>query len=244
MNNILSLIQHFLADEFPHPYHSIQTPKSANILDNSSNIDNHHVASPTIEPSIIPTQPDLLALYQECVACTACELYNTAQNLVFGNGNPHADLMIIGEAPGADEDSQGIPFVGRAGQLLIKTLNKFGIQREDIFVANILKHRPPNNRNPLPAEIVACTPFLQKQIALIQPKLLLTLGNFASQFILETKTGITKIRGMIQESRFGMVMPSLHPSAIIRGAYPVQLLEDDIRNALEYIGHSVPPIEQ
>ena len=187
----------------------------------------------------VPTDPQLLELHNTCLTCKACELCDSALNLVFGDGNPNAQLMVIGEAPGADEDEQGRPFVGRAGQLLIKLLNKYGVQREDIFIANILKHRPPNNRNPLSSEISACTPFLRKQIEIIQPKLLITLGNFSSQYILETKTGITKIRGVVQESSYGMVMPTLHPSAIIRGAYPVDLLEKDVVTALQYIGYDV-----
>lgn len=185
--------------------------------------------------SLPPLNPDLLTLYNECLQCRACSLCESALNLVFGDGNPQADLMIVGEAPGADEDEQGRPFVGRAGQLLIKVLAQYGVQREDIFIANILKHRPPNNRNPLPSEITACTPFLKKQIALIQPKLIITLGNFSSQYILNTKIGITKIRGSIQESSYGTVLPTLHPSAIIRGAYPVNILEKDIQIALHYI---------
>ena len=187
----------------------------------------------------VPTDPQLLELHNTCLTCKACELCDSALNLVFGDGNPNAQLMVIGEAPGADEDEQGRPFVGRAGQLLIKLLNKYGVQREEIFIANILKHRPPNNRNPLSSEISACTPFLRKQIEIIQPKLLITLGNFSSQYILETKTGITKIRGVVQESSYGMVMPTLHPSAIIRGAYPVDLLEKDVVTALQYIGYDV-----
>ncbi|MGL4393859.1 MAG: uracil-DNA glycosylase [Brevinema sp.] len=191
-----------------------------------------------------PSHPDLATLYEECDSCNKCTLCESALNLVFGDGNPEAKIMVIGEAPGADEDEQGRPFVGRAGQLLIKLLNKYGVQREEIYIANILKHRPPNNRNPLPAEIEACTPFLRKQLEIIKPKLLLTLGNFSSQFILQTKEGITKIRGSIKESSFGMVMPTLHPSAIIRGAYPVQLLEDDIVKALEYAGYEITKIEE
>lgn len=186
-----------------------------------------------------PSDPELLKLYQECLQCKACTLCDSALNLVFGDGNPQAQIMLIGEAPGADEDEQGRPFIGRAGQLLISILNKYGVQREDIFIANILKHRPPNNRNPLPLEIQACTPFLKKQIEIIKPKLLITLGNFSSQFILETKTGITKIRGTIHDSSYGKVMPSLHPSAIIRGAYPKQLLETDVVTALQYVGYDV-----
>ncbi len=192
-----------------------------------------------IRENAMPTNPELLQVYQECLNCRQCELCESASNLVFGDGNPNADIMLIGEAPGADEDAQGIPFVGRAGQLLIQILNKYGVHREDIFIANILKHRPPGNRDPLPAEIQACTPFLQKQIDIINPKLLITLGNFSSRYILNTKEGITKIRGTIQDSSFGKVMPSLHPSAIIRGAYPRHILEGDIVTALQYIGLDV-----
>jgi len=239
MNKIYPLIHQFLADEFPILYNS-------NFIKNLNEDTMHNTyikGNNMIQKTAIPTDPDLLSIYQDCINCDACDLCQSAQNLVFGTGSPKADLMIIGEAPGADEDEQGIPFVGRAGQLLIKILNKYGIQRDDIYIANILKHRPPNNRNPLPAEIKACAPFLQRQINIVQPKLLLTLGNFSSQYIIGTKIGITKIRGNIQESPYGMVMPSLHPSAIIRGAYPIQLLEDDIVKVLEYIGHSIPITE-
>ena len=213
------------------------TQKKSSPKDTKAKVKTQEPAPIFIPP--VPTDPQLLELHNTCLTCKACELCDSALNLVFGDGNPKAQLMVIGEAPGADEDEQGRPFVGRAGQLLIKLLNKYGVQREDIFIANILKHRPPNNRNPLSSEISACTPFLRKQIEIIQPKLLITLGNFSSQYILETKTGITKIRGVVQESSYGMVMPTLHPSAIIRGAYPVDLLEKDVVTALQYIGYDV-----
>lgn len=228
--------------------HEENTPPSPNqnidsVIKESQNTEEESLTMAK-EPTIVaqptpPEHPELLKLFQECLACKACELCDSALNLVFGDGNPQAKIMLIGEAPGADEDEQAKPFVGRAGQLLIGILNKYGVQREDIFIANILKHRPPSNRNPLPAEIQACTPFLRKQIEIIQPQLLITLGNFSSQFILDTKVGITKIRGTIQESSFGKVMPSLHPSAIIRGAYPKHLLEGDVVTALQFVGYDV-----
>ncbi|MGL4367255.1 MAG: uracil-DNA glycosylase [Brevinemataceae bacterium] len=193
----------------------------------------------TTQTAVPPEDPRLLEIYHKCLECRACDLCSSALNLVFGDGNADSNLMIIGEAPGADEDAQGKPFVGKAGQLLIKTLKKYGLERDEIYIANILKHRPPNNRNPLPQEINACTPFLKEQIAIIKPKLILTLGNFASQFILDTKMGITKIRGSIQESSFGMVMPTLHPSAIIRGAFPVEWFETDIAKALQFAGYDI-----
>lgn len=220
MSDINILIQNFFSDEFI-PVDTESKNASSKSLNATAKLDK------------------LSDLKNRCTLCTACPLHASATNPVFGSGSLHAKLMIIGEAPGADEDKQGIPFVGRAGQLLITTLEKFGMKRDDVYITNILKHRPPENRNPLPKEIEACTPFLRKQIALISPKLLLTLGNFSSQFILKTTIGITKIRGSIQESEFGMVLATLHPSAIIRGAYPKDLLEKDIQTALTYIDHAI-----
>lgn len=218
---------------------SQETIETINKMEHPPIMKNNNIQKENLPITLPPSDPELLSLYKECLECKACELCHSALNLVFGDGNPKAKIMLIGEAPGADEDEQGRPFVGRAGQLLINILNKYGVQREDIFIANILKHRPPNNRNPLPTEIQACTPFLKKQISIIKPTLLITLGNFSSQFILNTKIGITKIRGVIQESSFGNVMPSLHPSAIIRGAYPKHLLEQDVVTALQYVGYDV-----
>ncbi|SFB89834.1 DNA polymerase [Brevinema andersonii] len=189
--------------------------------------------------TLAPTDERLLALFYDCLENLKYDLCDSANNLVFGEGNANADIMVIGEAPGADEDAQGRPFVGRAGQFFTQTLNKFGVKREEIYIANILKHRPPNNRNPLPPEIAVCTPYLEKQIEIVNPKLIITLGNFATQFILSTNVGITKLRGTLQESRFGKVFPTLHPSAIIRGAYPKSLFEDDIKAALQHAGYQI-----
>ncbi len=189
--------------------------------------------------SVRPDHPALAELFDECINFTDCGLHKTALNMVFGSGDPNADIMLIGEAPGADEDESGLPFMGRAGKLLLGIFQKYGVERDSLYIANILKHRPPNNRNPIPAEIKAWTPFLKKQIDIVQPKLLITLGNFSSQFILQTKEGITKIRGSVKDSEYGKVMPSLHPSAIIRGVYPKELLERDIVTALRFVGMDV-----
>ncbi|MGL4562905.1 MAG: uracil-DNA glycosylase [Brevinema sp.] len=257
MSSINDMIRQLFADEYHisinNKIEEISSDTHAEFIENNQENSQlsytekiAHQDTPTMNNFIIskPTHPDLLALYKTCLSCQQCSLCDSASQLVFGEGDAQAKLMIIGEAPGADEDEQGRPFVGRAGQLLIKTLKKYGVEREQVYIANILKHRPPNNRNPLPTEIEVCTPFLRKQLEIIKPKLLLTLGNFASQFILETKTGITKIRGSIQESSFGMVMPTLHPSAIIRGAYPLQLFEDDIIKALTFVGYAITNIEE
>lgn len=135
------------------------------------------------------------ALKAEVATCTRCPLYKARTQTVFGVGNIHADLMFIGEAPGAQEDKQGEPFVGRAGQLLDSMLHSIGFDRQKIYIANILKSRPPNNRDPLPEEVAACTPFLTRQIALIQPKLLVALGRISAHFLLDTTTPIGSLRG-------------------------------------------------
>jgi uracil-DNA glycosylase family 4 len=129
--------------------------------------------------------------------CRRCPLYASAKNPVPGDGNSDADFMCVGEAPGANEDEQGIPFVGQAGQLLTKILAAIDLKREDVFIANVLKHRPPGNRNPMPDEVVACSPYLVRQIELVRPKVILALGTFAAQTLLETKLTIGKLRGQV-----------------------------------------------
>jgi len=133
-------------------------------------------------------------------------------------GDPHADLMFIGEGPGAEEDKQGLPFVGRSGQLLDKLiLEELGITRERVFIANTVKCRPPGNRDPEPDEIAACRPWLEQQLSLIDPKVVVTLGKFATKLLLETKEGITKLRGRTYPFRKGVLIPTFHPAAVLRG---------------------------
>jgi len=149
--------------------------------------------------------------------CRKCPLGNLRKNAVFGEGNPAADLMFIGEAPGSEEDLQGKPFVGRAGQLLTDIVTKgMKLRRDDVFIANILKCRPPENRNPLPEEINCCEPYLLKQIEFIKPKVICTLGNFAAQTLLKTREGITKIRGRFFDYRGIKLMPTFHPAYLLR----------------------------
>lgn len=148
--------------------------------------------------------------------CQKCSLGKTRTNFVFGAGNPNADVMIIGEAPGAEEDKQGIPFVGRAGKLLTDILKAINFEREEVYIANILKCRPPNNRNPLPAEMNECTPYLYKQIALIKPKLILCLGLVAANSLLNQKTSLTKMRGNVYEIQGIKTMVTFHPAALLR----------------------------
>lgn len=165
----------------------------------------------------MPTVPKLPLdeIRAQVEACHACSLSEGRTNIVFGEGDPHARIMIVGEAPGKNEDLQGRPFVGAAGKFLDELLGVAGIRREDVFIANVLKCRPPSNRNPRPDEIEACAPFLREQTKAIDPIVIVTLGNFATQFILRTQTGITHLRGTIQQAGRFTVMPVFHPAAAI-----------------------------
>jgi uracil-DNA glycosylase len=154
---------------------------------------------------------------KEAAGCTRCGLAASRTQVVFGVGNPDADLLFIGEAPGFHEDKQGEPFVGAAGQLLTRMLEGIGLSREQVYIANILKCRPPGNRDPLPDEIEACTPWLVEQISAIQPALIVTLGNFATKFVLQTQTGITRMRGSVHLWHGRKVIPTFHPAAILHG---------------------------
>lgn len=155
-------------------------------------------------------------LEREVLACTRCALADGRSQVVFGTGDPHADLMFVGEGPGAEEDRQGVPFVGRAGQLLTKLIAGIGMTREDVYIANVVKCRPPGNRDPQPVEIESCRPWLAAQLGFVQPRVVVTLGNFATKLLLGTKEGITRLRG--REFPFGdaTLVPTLHPSAVLR----------------------------
>jgi DNA polymerase len=152
------------------------------------------------------------------LACEKCPLASTRTHVVFGVGDPHADLMFVGEGPGEQEDLTGEPFVGRAGRLLTSLIEGVGLTRADVYIANVVKCRPPGNRDPLPLEIESCRPYLDAQLAFIDPAVVVTLGNFATKLLLDTKEGITKLRGREFAVRDGtVVIPTLHPSAVLRG---------------------------
>jgi uracil-DNA glycosylase family 4 len=156
------------------------------------------------------------ALAKHVAACTKCTLYSTALNPVPGEGSPTAQLMCVGEAPGATEDETGRPFVGAAGQLLTKILAAINFQREDVFICNVLKHRPPGNRNPLPEEVKACSPYLIRQIELIRPRVILAFGTFAAQTLLDTKLSIGKLRSQIHRYYGVPLIVTYHPAALLR----------------------------
>ena len=153
----------------------------------------------------------------EAAVCTKCRLAETRTQVVFGVGNPDADLLFIGEAPGMHEDRQGEPFVGAAGQLLTRMLGEIGLTREEVYIANVLKCRPPGNRDPQPDEIETCTPWLVEQISMIQPVVVVTLGNFATKYVLHTQQGITRMRGSVYPWHGRKVIPTFHPAAILHG---------------------------
>jgi uracil-DNA glycosylase family 4 len=173
----------------------------------------------------------LVALYKEVSKCTKCPLHETRNKAVFGAGNADADLMFVGEAPGAEEDRQGLPFVGRAGQLLNELLGEIGLSREDVFIANVLKSRPPGNRDPQPDEIAACEPYLWEQVRLIEPKVVCTLGNFATKLLSGSPVGITKVRGTPQVHELGgrtvFLLPLFHPAAALRTPAVKETLRGD-----------------
>lgn len=160
----------------------------------------------------------LLELAVEASTCTRCRLSETRTHVVFGVGDPAADLVLVGEAPGANEDEQGEPFVGAAGQLLDRLIGEIGLARADVYISNVLKCRPPNNRDPRTDEIEACKGYLATQLELVEPRVVVTLGNFATKLLLRTETGITRMRGEIYDWWRGIqVVPTFHPSAALRG---------------------------
>ena len=173
----------------------------------------------------------LVEVYNEASVCTRCPLSETRTKVVFGNGNADAGLMFVGEAPGAEEDRQGLPFVGRAGGLLTQLLGEIGLGRDDVFVANVLKCRPPGNRDPQPAEIESCRPYLERQVELIQPRVIGTLGNFATKLLTGSPTGITRVRGTPQVHELGgravFLLPLFHPAAALRTPSLAETLRRD-----------------
>src|SRR5579872_4332414 len=159
----------------------------------------------------------LTAIREDLGDCSRCKLHTLGRKqIVFGVGNPNADLMFVGEAPGADEDVQGIPFVGRAGQLLTKIIEAIGLQRDDVYIANVIKCRPPGNRNPEPDEVETCEPFLFQQIDVIKPKVIVALGKFGAQTLLRTLDPISRLRGRVFDYRGAKLIPTFHPAYLLR----------------------------
>ena len=173
--------------------------------------------------------------------CHLCQLYQSRHNIVFGVGNPHAPVMFISEAPGRNEDLQGEPIEGAAGEDLNGILSLAGLKREDVYIANVLKCRPPGNRNPRPEEVLACSPFLREQIRSIWPDIIVTLGNPATHFVLKTESGITKLRGRVHQMGHFVVMPTFRPAAALRNPAWQELLEEDFKMLGDYLERHPAP---
>jgi uracil-DNA glycosylase family 4 len=190
-------------------------------------------------PLIIPlAQVDALAAVRTDIGdCTRCKLHTLGRTqVVFGVGNPGADLMFVGEAPGADEDIQGIPFVGRAGQLLTKIIEAIGMKREDVYIANVIKCRPPQNRNPEPDEVETCEPFLFRQIDIIRPKVIVALGKFGAQTLLRTLDPISRLRGRVFEYRGSKLIPTFHPAYLLRNPSSKREVWEDMKLVRRILG--------
>jgi uracil-DNA glycosylase len=189
----------------------------------------------------------LHALGEQVSACTRCRLAQSRTQVVFGVGNPHADLMFVGEAPGFHEDKQGLPFVGQAGKLLDTLLEGIGLDRSQVYIANVLKCRPPGNRDPQPDEIESCEPHLFRQIELIQPRVVATLGNFATKLLSGKQTGITRVHGAEQETTVGgnsvLLYPLYHPAAALYTPAMLQVLQEDFARIPELLGRTTPAPE-
>ncbi len=205
--------------------------------------------SPTgvVRPASAPPAPiqpasgrSLEAIRQELGDCKRCKLSNGRTQIVFGVGNPKAELVFVGEGPGAEEDAQGVPFVGAAGQLLTKMIEAMGLRREDVYICNVVKCRPPGNRDPEPEEIEACEPFLKAQLAAIQPRAIVALGRFAVQTLLRDKTPITRLRGTWRELGGIRLMPTFHPAYLLRYPSEKRRAWSDLQQVMKFLGKGMP----
>jgi DNA polymerase len=188
------------------------------------------------QPALVAgSMADIAALAQFVDGCRRCKLAASRTQIVFGQGSANADLMFVGEAPGRDEDEQGLAFVGRAGQLLTKIIEAIGMKREDVYICNVLRCRPPNNRNPEPDEVAACRPFLEETIRLVAPRAIVTLGTFAAQALLETDEPIGRLRGRWREARGVRVMPTFHPAFLLRSPERKKDVWEDMKVVRDFL---------
>jgi DNA polymerase len=193
------------------------------------------VSAPAVPELVVGSMADLPALERFVDGCPRCRLSRSRTRIVFGAGNPRADLMFVGEAPGREEDEQGVPFVGAAGQLLTRIIEAIGTKREQIYIANAVLCRPPENRNPEPDEVAACRPFLEEQIRLVSPRVIVTLGTFAAQVILETDEPISKLRGRWHVAHGARVMPTFHPAFLLRQPQRKRDVWEDMQKVRDYL---------
>ncbi len=214
-------------------------PESPPLVDLAALPPGLSVGTPNDAASAPSPWATLQDIAQAVAACTRCPLAATAKNPVPGHGNPNADFVCVGEAPGATEDEQGLPFVGQAGQLLTKILAAINLTRDDVFICNVLKHRPPGNRNPMREEVAACSPFLVRQIELLRPRVILALGTFASQTLLQTKEPIGKLRGRLHRYYGVPVIVTYHPAALLRNPSWKRPTWEDVQLARKILDRDV-----
>ncbi len=182
----------------------------------------------------------LATISKELIECKRCKLCKERTNIVVGEGNPRARLVFVGEGPGRDEDLQGRPFVGRAGQLLDKMIGAIGLKREDVYICNVVKCRPPQNRNPELDEITACREYLERQLDVIKPQVIMALGKFAAQTLLETETPISKLRGEFFEYRKSKFIPTFHPAYLLRNSSGKKDVWEDLKKVAKELGLTIP----
>ncbi len=215
-------------------------PEPADGLDASEEPASIATETPVTHPVTLVRDPDeaLRGVRLDIGDCTRCKLHGLGRRqIVFGVGNPAADLMFVGEAPGADEDLQGIPFVGRAGQLLTKIIEAIGLKRDQVYIANVIKCRPPQNRNPEPDEVETCEPFLFQQIDIVQPKVIVALGKFGAQTLLRTLDPISRLRGRVYEFRGAKLVPTFHPAYLLRNPASKREVWEDMKLVRSLLQH-------
>jgi len=198
----------------------------------------HYQAQTEVVPASAPESGSSMSLSEYCKTienCQLCSLGEIRTNFVFGVGNPQASLVFVGEAPGEDEDLQGVPFVGRAGQLLTKIIQAIDLQRENVYICNVLKCRPPDNRNPQPNEIELCEPYLIRQLEIIKPKIICTLGNFAAKTLLKTQDSVMRLRGQVFSYHGIPLIPTLHPAACLYRPENKRLVWEDIQKVQQML---------
>jgi DNA polymerase len=193
--------------------------------------------SPGRLPGSVDGEPPVLdAIRRELGDCQRCKLCSTRKNIVFGSGNPRAELVFVGEGPGENEDLQGVPFVGAAGELLTKMIEAMGFRRDEVYICNVVKCRPPGNRNPEPDEIASCEPFLRAQLAAIRPKVVVALGKFAAQTLLRDSTPITRLRGNWRTYEGIQLMPTFHPAYLLRSPAEKRKAWEDLQAVMKVLG--------
>jgi len=186
----------------------------------------------------VPHTNALEALKKEVLSCRKCDLCRTRTNVVFGSGHPKAKLMFVGEAPGREEDLQGLPFVGRAGSLLTKIIESIGLKRTDVYIANVLKCRPPDNRNPHPSEILTCEDYLTRQIETIKPTIVCALGKFAAQTLTRSVEAISRLRGKFYDFKGTKLIPTYHPAYLLRNPHDKRLVWEDMKKIRKVLRES------